>query len=237
MVFSQETRHKVLSAVDWTLVSFSKSQDVKKTKTFASSVMSELFYTLSRETHTRTHTPGSLLEKQKSLSSLKKSGGSSWKSSGEVVLLSCSSCGVFSGCWHVMFEGQFFNEVEVMTTLLIGHRRLRLCCPGRPNTKQTTHIITLFPPKRKFILQRRKHPLKRKRCFVQPLQSGPNAEHNMKTISVSFWWETAERWEKMVGKRKKKEKNEHDYWRLAENISRNWENCSKFNERFHINIS
>lgn len=42
--------------MDWTLVSFSKSQDVKKTKTFASSVMSELFHTLSRGTHTHTHT-------------------------------------------------------------------------------------------------------------------------------------------------------------------------------------
>ena len=181
--------------MDWTL-----SQDVKKKKHLHHR-WCQNFFTRSpgEHTHTHTHTPGSLLEKQKSLSSLKESGGSSWKSSTEVVLLSCSSCSVFSGCWHVMFEGQFFNEVEVMTALLIGHRRLRFCCPA-VQTLNRPHILSHYSPPKEIHLTALKTSFKEKKmCALQPLQSAPNAEHNMKTIS-------AERWEKWWAKEKRRRK-------------------------------
>lgn len=57
MVFSQETRYKVLSAVDWTLVSFSKSQDVKKNKNICIIGDVRTFsHALQGNTHTHTHT-------------------------------------------------------------------------------------------------------------------------------------------------------------------------------------
>lgn len=68
MVFSQEIRYKVLSAVDWTLVSFSKSQDVKKNKNICIIGDVRTFsHALQGNTHTHAHTRRDLCWKNKNL--------------------------------------------------------------------------------------------------------------------------------------------------------------------------
>ena len=190
--------------MDWTLVSFSKSQDVQKNHLHHR--WCQNFFTRSPGEHTHTHTHTQRHTHTRITAGKNKNLYLHWKNlkgaaerapvrsfccparAAACFLAADTFCLRVSYLMKSRWRQAYWSVTEDSSSAALP---LHPCCP---NCKQTTHIITLFP-QRKFILQHWIHPLKRKRCVVQPLQSGPNAEHDMKTVSVSFWWGNAEKWE------------------------------------------